>query len=586
MLIRKKVVFAIIALIIALGFAILGGMQMIVIPAVEHIESREASEQVLNAVQVVKYELNTMQGTALDWARWDESYFFAQERGHEYIDNNLVEGTFTTLKLDLMLYYDTNGTLFYGKGYDFNELQPLKIPESLNTNPAGSILNAMPVEPGEENPGVQGVLTLPEGMLLISINPILKSDSTGPITGYLGIARYLDDAEVQNIARLTSTNLTIRKAGDATFSPTAIPVSFGEQERYASVVISRDSDSITSSAMMEDIYGMPGAVFSVTSPRETYKIAQDSVLFFLVIIVGIGCISVLSILYILDQSFLSRLTNLEKRMKEIADSRDFSRRIEVSGDDEITSLSSRIDLTLDALEDHINTERDTVQSARIANEKLTLLSKITSHDILNQVTVIRGFTDLSRESLQPDSPAIPYLDRISEASTSIEDQLAFTWEYQMGGEQSAPVWFNIHDLVQRVVWKMPLGTVKVLINTGELEVFSDPLLEKIIYNLIENAIIHGEKATRIWFSFCEEGDDGVLKCEDDGVGIPYDEKERIFEKGFGKHRGLGLFLSRGILSVTGITIQEKGIPGEGAKFELRIPKGLFRTKRPGGDQAP
>jgi signal transduction histidine kinase len=98
---------------------------------------------------------------------------------------------------------------------------------------------------------------------------------------------------------------------------------------------------------------------------------------------------------------------------------------------------------------------------------------------------------------------------------------------------------------------------------------------------VDNSLKHGEKVTRIRLSFQEDGESGVLIYEDDGVGIQNDQKELIFEQGFGRHLGLGLFLSRGILAVTGITIRETGVQGEGSRFEMRIPKGLFRVKRPG-----
>lgn len=150
----------------------------------------------------------------------------------------------------------------------------------------------------------------------------------------------------------------------------------------------------------------------------------------------------------------------------------------------------------------------------------------------------------------------------------------------MGGEQSAPAWYRIGDLVRRVTWKMALGSVRVEEATGNLEVFSDPLLERIIYNLVDNSLNHGEKVTRVLFSFQEMENFGLLTCEDDGVGIPYEDKERIFEKGVERHRGLGLYLTRGILALTGISIRENGTPGDGARFEIHIPRGLYRMKNP------
>jgi hypothetical protein len=85
----------------------------------------------------------------------------------------------------------------------------------------------------------------------------------------------------------------------------------------------------------------------------------------------------------------------------------------------------------------------------------------------------------------------------------------------------------------------------------------------------------------IRFSVKESGDDQVIMCEDDGNGIVAEEKEKIFERGYGKKNdGFGLFLSREILAITGITIIENGTPGKGVRFEIRVPKGVYRLIGP------
>jgi signal transduction histidine kinase len=66
--------------------------------------------------------------------------------------------------------------------------------------------------------------------------------------------------------------------------------------------------------------------------------------------------------------------------------------------------------------------------------------------------------------------------------------------------------------------------------------------------------------------------------EDDGTGIPDEEKERIFERGYGKNTGLGLFLAREVLGITGIGIREDGVPGKGARFVITVPEGAYRFK--------
>jgi signal transduction histidine kinase len=118
--------------------------------------------------------------------------------------------------------------------------------------------------------------------------------------------------------------------------------------------------------------------------------------------------------------------------------------------------------------------------------------------------------------------------------------------------------------------------VKIDIDVGSLEVYADPMLGKVFYTLIENAIRHGEKVKEIRFSFRQSGDDLVITSQDNGVGIAAENKQKIFSKGFGKHTGLDLFLSREILAITRITITENGEPGNGARFDMKVPKGMYR----------
>ena len=112
-----------------------------------------------------------------------------------------------------------------------------------------------------------------------------------------------------------------------------------------------------------------------------------------------------------------------------------------------------------------------------------------------------------------------------------------------------------------------------------VEIYADPLLEKVFYNLLDNTLRHGGNAIRVNISDRETSSTLVLVFEDNGVGVPAADKDRIFERGFGKNNELGLFLVREILTITGITIKESGIKGEGARFEITVPEGAYRFRR-------
>jgi len=104
-----------------------------------------------------------------------------------------------------------------------------------------------------------------------------------------------------------------------------------------------------------------------------------------------------------------------------------------------------------------------------------------------------------------------------------------------------------------------------------------PLLAKVFENLLDNSLRHGEHVRHIRVTYEMRGDALALMYRDDGAGIPAADKKRIFEKGFGKNTGLGLFLTREILAITGIGITETGLYGGGVQFELLVPAGAFKT---------
>jgi signal transduction histidine kinase len=90
---------------------------------------------------------------------------------------------------------------------------------------------------------------------------------------------------------------------------------------------------------------------------------------------------------------------------------------------------------------------------------------------------------------------------------------------------------------------------------------------------------HGNEVSVIRLSAHESPDGLLIRIEDDGIGIPPHDKETIFQRGFGKNTGLGLFLSREILSITNITIKEIGEFQHGACFEMCTPKGVYRFSK-------
>ena len=116
------------------------------------------------------------------------------------------------------------------------------------------------------------------------------------------------------------------------------------------------------------------------------------------------------------------------------------------------------------------------------------------------------------------------------------------------------------------------ATVKFVNECKGLTVMADSLLRQLFYNLIDDTLKYGEKVTQIRVYYKEEEEQMKLVYEDDCVGIPEDEKEKIFVEGYGKGTGYGLYLIRKICENYGGSIKETGVPGKGVQFIMTIPK--------------
>ena len=210
-----------------------------------------------------------------------------------------------------------------------------------------------------------------------------------------------------------------------------------------------------------------------------------------------------------------------------------------------------------------------------ANKKLNLLNNVTRHDILNQLTVLLGYLEISKQDTK--DPNILKLILKEEASANaIRSQILFTRDYQNIGVHS-PLWHNVAETVALATASLDTRSIFIRSNIPPVEIFADPLLEKVFYNLIENSLRHGEHVTEISVRSVERADSLDIIVEDNGAGVPDAEKERIFRREYFKNTGFGLFLSREILAITSLTIKETGTFGKGARFVIRVPREHFRS---------
>jgi signal transduction histidine kinase len=254
---------------------------------------------------------------------------------------------------------------------------------------------------------------------------------------------------------------------------------------------------------------------------------------------------------------------------------------------ETEKLRASINLMVASINDYIieiETQKTAIKSELIlrekaeaslakANKRLTQLSQITRHDILNQITPLQAYLELIPNEDEKSKVSM-YTEKATIVLKRILMLLSFTYDYERIGENGT-IWQNIGKLLDQSKDEFS-NRITIIHTCDTLEILADRLIKKVFYNLIDNTIRHGNTADTVRVFFEERDETCYLIYQDNGTGIPEKEKEMIFHRGFGKGTGFGMAFIREVLEYNDIRIYENGIEGQGVRFEILIPKNNYR----------
>lgn len=175
----------------------------------EDIERESVVHNVERASDAMGEDMSTLENLTRDWASWDDTYAFIEDRNPEYIASNLEQDTsYTNNEVNLMVYMNASGEVVFAKGYDLIDNAEAPVPESIfqHISPEGPLLSFP-----DSASGYSGILVLPEGPMLVAAQPILTSERTGPAGGTLIWGRWLDEAQVARLAEVTHLSLAVER---------------------------------------------------------------------------------------------------------------------------------------------------------------------------------------------------------------------------------------------------------------------------------------------------------------------------------------------------------------------------------------
>ncbi len=221
--------------------------------------------------------------------------------------------------------------------------------------------------------------------------------------------------------------------------------------------------------------------------------------------------------------------------------------------------------------------------------------QLCAHELRNPMTGIRGIFSLVRKRLakgQPSEEATKFLghaEREIDRLSNIINQIMEVFKEQ--AEQSRELnykWqvLELGEILSRVVIAaQPMSSnhkIELDMNVeDEIWINGDPeRLEDVLRNLISNAVKFTPDGRKIVISMQTEKDWAVIKVQDEGVGIPEEHLHHVFKSFFRSENfiekdpggmGLGLYLSKEIISRHGGSIWAENNPGRGSTFYIKLP---------------
>lgn len=208
-----------------------------------------------------------------------------------------------------------------------------------------------------------------------------------------------------------------------------------------------------------------------------------------------------------------------------------------------------------------------------ADKKLNLINTLTTTDIRSQVFIVRAYLDVLRQiAKHPDEISI--LEKLESTTDKIQSHLEFSENYQKLGAQT-PRWQNFSEVLLYAVSHLPPVSVTRCRELVNLEICSDPLLEKGLTHLMEYLYTHGGISEPVRISTEKKTGSLSIRLEKTAPGIPANQKASLFVWVPAKTSAPNLFFIQEILEITGIVIEETG--GEGTLcFEIRVPERGYR----------
>ena len=357
---HKTLIIVLVALI-----GLVGGLYVlsraVLLGGFSKLENDFASENLERASSALSNEIDTLQHTADQFADSDQTYAYMRGPEPALVQSEFPARTFEQLRVNFIVVLDRSQRQVFARGFNVAAMQTAPVPDGLNAHlvPGSPLLGQ-----ASDTSDVTGILMLPSGPVLIDSSAILNSNSDGPAAGRLIVGRLLDADETVRLSGMTKVPIEIYRVDSPGLPPDFVEAAHAITNEHPHLIRSEERDSLAAYQELRDVYGKPVAILRVLLPRKIYAQGRNSLLQFLLLLLAAGAVFGSVTAYMLERFVISRVGKLSDDITQIGASGDLSRRLRVSGQDEIANLGDTINGMLEDLE-RVQLERQQ-ERARLA----------------------------------------------------------------------------------------------------------------------------------------------------------------------------------------------------------------------------
>jgi len=569
----------------------------VLISSFESLEIKKMNIDIERFNNALNNEINQLDNSVGDWAAWDDTYLFAGGENNEFPDKNIDNATMINLRTDVMIYVNTSGNILYESGFDFSDQKILNVSNSLkNYIYKDSIL----VNFTELNSSIKGIIQLPEGIILIASRPIITSYREGPIRGSVVWGRYLDTNELNFLSNITNLSVSTGIFNDQYLSDDFREAAQSLIKNNDIFIQALNNDYIAGYSKIEDIFGKPVLLIKIKMERDIYKQGILTIQYFqLIPLILLILLSFILIIFI-DKALLSRLNQLNKQVLDIGKKNDFSKKISLSGKDELNELTNVINETMNIIENtnktlEIKVFERTKKIDNLLKQKDEFINQL-GHDLKNPLNPLVNLLPILEKS-EPDKKNKEIFDILIRNTNYMKNLVIKTID--LGRLNSPKTKFYFEDVNLYTEFNDVISNNKIIFKEKNIEinnnipdniiVQADKLrINELIINLLNNAAKYTNCLGNITLDAKQDNNYVTISVKDSGIGMTDEQLEHVFDEFYkadpARHdfdsSGLGLSICKRIVEIhNGEIWVESGGLGEGSTFYFTIPKNKMRNEK-------